>query len=155
MRKIKNIFYIAPTHKARGIMTQYLGNEASTMTVQSFILLKEEEYLEFNLIIIDEITMIEDENWRELFKILINMSKKFDKIGFKCFFVGDPNQIHPFQSIGFYKRVIESCKIKNILKLKKQWRRKEYPKVETFINYFLKNSSFEIDTDFIKSFSLL
>ena len=164
VKDIKNIIksgfkylYLAPTHKARYVFESLLQNydwttDIETMTVQKLHSYNVEDMIKYNDFIIDEISMIEDEQWSYIFEFMMDMKKRNPK--FKCKFVGDLNQIQPIYSIGFHKYIFnDSKKCKTTLKKQQRW--KIDSDLNRMINHFINKSSFNINANILITFDTI
>lgn len=149
--KKETIIYLAPTHKARSIINNFLQNKnIETKTIQKAIKEKDIFFNKYQNIIIDEISMIDDYVWKELINFI--KSSQESKKNKRVIFLGDINQIEPINSVGFAKEVIKISESKIKFELKKNYRQSNNDLLLKEINNYLKNEKFKTN-EFIEKYS--
>lgn len=135
----ENTVFIGPTHKSTKVISEI--DETITpnvYTVQKIRASNNSEFLEnYDNLIIDEITMINDNDWISLIENFRNKKR--------IIFIGDDKQLPPIHSIGIYKYIFSNKNKKFIIELKENFRQKENKELKNEIEVFRDKGMFKTD----------
>ncbi len=145
----EKILFLGPTHKATRVIDElhddgFYSDSYTVQKITSNFKMGIDLTKNFENIIIDEISMIEDENWVELSEILKNKKR--------VILIGDSEQIKPINSFGAYKFILNEFK-DITFELTKNYRQTNKT-LEQEINYYRENGKLS-SQEFVKSYNTL
>ncbi len=136
------ILFISPTHKSAQIFSEIVKT-TEVGTVQKWLNYSKgyfkmcSELAKFETLIIDEASMLDDLYFTNISK-LIN-DDLFDNFK-RVILIGDPEQIPPIYSVGFYKKILlEKKQYIDINIVLKKIHRQKSQGLKNYVNSFLKN----------------
>ncbi len=144
----KNLF-VGPTIKATRVIEEFHNEINPDIATIQKISNKPWNFPigKYDNIFIDEITMINDNDWMALFKQLKDNHRR-------VIFIGDEKQLGPLFSVGFYKYIFSNIHKNHQLFLKKNFRQLNQPKLMEQLKKIRKTGKLS-DLDFIVSFETI